>query len=96
LEPEQTSFKDLGCDYEFAELVLNGLEQGIPADALAENHQVADCGRRQIEKYIQWYQTPKFTSVAALVAEVIRRHQMALRKTEIVNPEIASITLRYE
>ena len=28
LEPGQTSFKDLGCDYEFAELVLNGLDQG--------------------------------------------------------------------
>ena len=39
---------------------------------------------------------PKFTSVAALVAEILKRHQIALRKTEIVNPEIAPITLRYE
>ena len=96
LEPGQTSFKDLGCDYEFAELVLNGLEQGIPADALAAHRQVVDYGRRQIEKYVQWYQTPKFNSVEALVADVLRRHQMALQKTEIVNPEIATITLRFE
>ncbi len=96
LEPEQTSFKDLGCDYEFVELVLDGLEQGIPADALAENSQVAAYGRQQIEKYIQWHKAPKFTSVAALVAEILKRHQIALRKTEIVNPEIAPITLRYE
>jgi NAD+ synthase len=96
LEPGQTSFKDLGCDYEFAELVLNGADQGIPADALAQNSQVAEYGHRQIEKYIQWYQKPKFTSVEALVAEILKRHQIALRKAEIVNPEIAPITLRYD
>lgn len=95
LEPGQTSFKDLGCDYEFAELVLNGFEQGIPAEELARNSQVAEYGQQQIEKYIQWHQTPKFGTVAALVAEVLRRHQIALRKAEIVNPEIAPITLRY-
>jgi NAD+ synthase len=96
LEPGQTSFKDLGCDYEFAELVLNGLEQGVQADDLAENSQVAAYGRQQIEKYIEWYKAPKLASVEALVAEVLKRHQIALRKAEIVNPEIAPITLRYE
>jgi NAD+ synthase len=96
LEPGQTSFKDLGCDYEFAELILNGLDQGIPEDVLSEIPQVVDYGRQQIEKYIQWHETPKFTSVEALVAEVLKRHQIALRKAEIVNPEIASVTLRYE
>jgi hypothetical protein len=30
------------------------------------------------------------------VAKVLKRHQIALRKAEIVNPEIAPITLRYE
>jgi NAD+ synthase len=96
LEPGQTSFKDLGCDYEFAELVLVGADQGIPVDALARNSQVVAYGRQQIEKYIQWYQTPKFTSVEALVAEVLKRHQIALLKAEIVNPEIALITLHYD
>jgi NAD+ synthase len=95
LEPGQTSFKDLGCDYEFAELVLTGADQGIPAEALAQNSQVAAYGRQQIDKYIQWYQTPKFKTVEALVVEVLRRHQIALLKAEIVNPEIAPITLRY-
>ncbi len=96
LEPGQTSFKDLGCDYEFAELVLNGLDQGLCAEELAAHGQVVPYARQQMEKYAQWYGTPKFTSVGALVAEIIRRHEIALLKAEIVNPEIAPITLMLE
>jgi NAD+ synthase len=93
LEPGQTSFKDLGCDYEFAELVLNGLDQGLGSEELAIHNQVVSYAQQQIEKYIQWYGTPKYTSVGALVSEIIRRHEMALLKAEIVNPDIAPITL---
>jgi NAD+ synthase len=96
LEPGQTSFKDLGCDYEFAELVLNGLDQGMKAEELAVHSRVVSYARQQIEKYAQWHGTPKFTSVAALVSEIIRRHKIALLKAEIVNPEIAPITLTLE
>ena len=96
LEPGQTSFKDLGCDYEFAELVLNALDQGMKAEELAVHSQVVPYARQQIEKYAQWYGTPKFTSVEALVSEVIRRHKIALLKAEIVNPDIAPITLTLE
>lgn len=96
LEPGQTSFKDLGCDYEFAELVLNGLDQGLKGDALAVHSQVVAYAREQMDKYAQWYGTPKFTSAAALVTEIIQRHEIALLKAEIVNPDIASITLTLE
>jgi NAD+ synthase len=96
LEPGQTSFKDLGCDYEFAELVLNGLDQGLRAEELAVHCQVVPYARQQMEKYAQWYGAPKFTSVEALVCEIIRRHEIALLKAEIVNPDIAPITLMLE
>ncbi|HOX59535.1 MAG TPA: NAD(+) synthase [Candidatus Paceibacterota bacterium] len=96
LEPGQTSFKDLGCDYEFAELVLNGLEQGLRLEELAGHSQVVAYARQQMEKYVQWYGAPKFTSIEALVREIIRRHEIALLKAEIVNPDIASITLKLE
>jgi NAD+ synthase len=95
LEPGQTSFKDLGCDYEFAELVLNGLEQGLDAEALARHRQVVSYAQQQMQKYVEWYGTPKFASVAELVDDIIGRHQIALLKAEIVNPEIAPITLKY-
>jgi NAD+ synthase len=96
LEPGQTSFKDLGCDYEFAEVVLNGLEQGLRAEHLASHSQVVAYAREQMDKYAQWYGTPKFSSVEALVAEIIKRHEIALLKAEIVNPDIAPITLSLE
>jgi NAD+ synthase len=96
LEPGQTSFKDLGCDYEFAELVLNGLDQGLSPEELAVHGQVVSYAQQQMEKYAQWYGTPKFTSVEALVCEIIRRHEIALLKAEIVNPDIAPITLLME
>jgi hypothetical protein len=88
LEPGQTSFKDLGCDYEFAELVLNGLDQGLRAEELAVHGQVVTCAHQQMEKYAQWYGAPKFTSVEALVCEIIQRHEIALLKAEIVNPDM--------
>ena len=96
LEPGQTSFKDLGCDYEFAELVLNGLDQGLRAEELAIHSQVVPYARQQMEKYAQWHGAPKFTSVEAMVCEIIRRHEIALLKAEIVNPDIAPITLMLE
>jgi NAD+ synthase len=96
LEPGQTSFKDLGCDYEFAELVLNGLEQGLNPEELAVHSQVVPYARQQIATYVQCHGTPKFASVEALVGEVIRRHEIALLKAEIVNPDIAPITLILE
>ena len=96
LEPGQTSFKDLGCDYEFAELVLNGLDQGLKPEELAVHEQVVVYAQQQIEKYTRWYGAAKFTSPAPLVAEVIRRHELALLKAEIVNPDIAPITLTLE
>jgi len=95
LEPGQTSFKDLGCDYEFAELVLNGLDQGLQPEELAVHSQVAPYARQQIEKYAQWYGTPKFATVEALVNEILARHRVALLKAEIVNPEIAPVTLTF-
>ena len=96
LEPGQTSFKDLGCDYEFAELVLNGLDQGLKAQELVAHSQVMAYAHEQIQKYVQWHGTPKFPSVQSLVDEVIRRHDVALLKAEIVNPDIAPITLRLD
>jgi NAD+ synthase len=96
LEPGQTSFKDLGCDYEFAELVLNGLDQGLRGEELAAHSQVVLYAQQQMEKYVRCHGTPKFESVRALVDEIIRRHDIALLKAEIVNPDIAPITLRLE
>jgi len=96
LEPGQTSFKDLGCDYEFAELVLNGLEQGLDFERLAVHSQVVAYAQQQMEKYIRWYGAPKFASAGELVRDIIRRHEIALLKAEIVNPEIAPVTLSYQ
>jgi NAD+ synthase len=96
LEPGQTSFKDLGCDYEFAELVLNGLDQGLKGHELAAHSQVVTYARQQMDKYVQHHGAPKFASIRELVDEIIRRHEIALLKAEIVNPDIAPITLMLE
>jgi len=63
---------------------------------IRDSSQVVLYARQQMEKYAQWYGTPKFSSVEALVAEIIQRHDIALRKAEIVNPDIAPITLTLE
>jgi len=60
---------------------------------LAAHSQVVPFARQQIEKYTQIHGVPKFATVEALVAEILRRHEIALLKAEIVNPDIAPLSL---
>jgi len=57
---------------------------------------VVPYARQQIGKYIRRYGTPEFATVEALVQEIIARHTIARLKAEIVNPEIAPITLTFD
>jgi NAD+ synthase len=95
LEPGQTSFKDLGYDYEFAELVLEGMEQKFTWEELAKHPQVVKYAEEQIEKYKQLYSKPKFETPEQFVEDVRRRHIVAVQKSKIVSPPIAKITLEY-
>lgn len=96
LEPGQTSFKDLGYDYEFAEVVLEGLDQGIKQEDLAVHSQIAPYAKEQAKKYAEWYGKPKFAKPEEFIADVMRRHNSAIAKAKLVSPEIAAITLKYE
>lgn len=96
LEPGQTSFKDLGYDYEFAEVVLNGLDQGIDQKELAAHSQIVPFAKEQIEKYTRLYTQPKFTGPEQMIQDIIKRHKLALAKASLVCPDIAPLTLRYE
>jgi NAD+ synthase len=96
LEPGQTSFKDIGYDYEFAEVVLEGIDQGFTLRELEIHNQVLPYAREQIKKYAGLYGKPKFTSSQEMIRDILYRHELALRKAELVTPKIAKVTLRYE
>ena len=68
----------------------------LRAEELSVHPQVVPYARQQIEKYTQWYGAPKFASVPELVAEVLRRHELARLKVRLVQPDIAPITLTLE
>ncbi len=93
LEPEQTDFKDLGYDYDLVELVVEGFRQGI--QKLSEHPQVRPLAEEQIASYRERFGTEKFTNVAALVEDILRRHEAARGKLEILHPPAPEITLAY-
>ncbi|MDO8741033.1 MAG: NAD(+) synthase [Candidatus Woesearchaeota archaeon] len=94
LEHGQTSFKDLGYDYEFSEVVLEGLDQGIKPEDLTAHCQIIPYAKEQIKKYTQLHGKPKFTKVEEFIDDIIIRHKVALEKSKLVSPKIAKITLR--
>jgi NAD+ synthase len=96
LEPEQSDFKDLGYDYDAVELITAGLEQGFSKKALAEHQQIVPLVENQIEHYKKIYGKAKFTSVQAVVEDVLARHQQAKTKMKILSPPTPRITLSYE
>jgi NAD+ synthase len=96
LEPGQTSFKDLGYDYEFAEIVIEGIDQGIKPDGLAKHNQIVQYVKEQTEKYIQLYGKAKFSEPSEFIADIMKRHELALAKGKLVCPDVAKITLQYD
>jgi NAD+ synthase len=96
LEPGQSDFKDLGYDYDVVEIVTEGLNQGFSTAQLFKHAQVAPLVEKQIEHYQTVYGSYKFTSVEAVVKDIIMRHAQAKRKMKILHPPSPQITLAYQ
>jgi NAD+ synthase len=96
LEPGQSDFKDLGYNYDVVELITAGLEQGFSKKALGEHAQIVPLIEKQIKQYKKIYDRAKFTTVQAVVEDVLKRHQQAKGKMKILSPPTAQITLSYD
>jgi len=96
LEPGQSDFKDLGYDYDVVELVSEGLNQGFSRETLAKHEQIVPLIEQQMAHYRSVYGAAKFTSLEAVVDDVIRRHRQAEEKMKIIHPPTPRITLSYE
>ena len=95
LEPGQSDFKDLGYDYDVVELVTEGLLQDFTAEELAGNEQVLHLVERQMQMYQDIFRETKFQTAKQLVDDILRRHEMAKNKIQIVHPPTPKITLHY-
>lgn len=93
LEQGQSSIKDLGYDFEFVELVLEGIDQGFSLSELAVHPQVIESCRLQTERYQREFYATKFINVSSYLDDVARRHAIAISKGKLVCPPIAQITL---
>ena len=96
LEPGQSDFKDLGYDYDVVELVSEGLNQGFSREALVKHEQIVSSIEQQMAHYRSVYGAEKFTSLEAVVDDVIKRHRQAEGKMKIIHPPTPRITLSYE
>jgi NAD+ synthase len=96
LEPGQSDFKDLGYDYDVVELVTEGLAQGFTMDQLIVHRQVLCAVKPQVQRYRSMFGKDPFTSVAALVSDIIRRHHLAQNKMKIIHPPSPRISLEYD
>jgi NAD+ synthase len=95
LEPNQTDFGDLGYSYDFVELVLEGISQGYSRDSLLTNNQVTDLAKKDSQRYFNLFHREKFSSIESMVDDILRRHNVALAKSQIIHPPIAQITINY-
>ena len=95
LEPGQSDFKDLGYDYDVVEIITEGLNQGFSKEELIKHEQIAPLVERQIKQYQSVFDVEKFTSIKAVVEDVIKRHQQAKNKMKIIHPPTPNITLTY-
>ncbi len=96
LEPDQSDFKDLGYDYDVVEIITESLNQGFSRGELAKHAQIIPLIEQQIKQYKSTYGDEKFQSVEAVVADVLKRHQLAKGKMKIIHPPTPQITLTYE
>ncbi len=95
LELNQTDFGDLGYSYDFVELVLEGVYQNFSREKLIVNPQVQILGGTDSQRYSSLFKTAKFSSVEAMVDDVLRRHDIANAKARIIHPPIAPVSLLY-
>jgi NAD+ synthase len=95
LEPGQSDYGDLGYDYDVVELVSEGFNQGLTGDELGRHDQVVALIEPQLRHYRQVFGKPKFTEAAQVVADILRRHELARGKMTIIHPPSPQITLVY-
>jgi NAD+ synthase len=95
LEVGQTDFKDLGYKYDTVELVTEGISQGFTWEQLAKHKQVADYIKKDMHEYAITCGKSKFTRIEDAVYDIQRRNKIAQRKSEIIHPPTAPITLVY-
>ena len=95
LEPGQSDYKDLGYDYDVVELVSEGDVQGFTVAELSCHPQIVPVVEKQMEHYKKVFGAVKFTSVDQVVADVLRRHEIAKGKMKIIHPPSPDISLTY-
>jgi NAD+ synthetase len=95
LEPDQSDYKDLGYDYDVVELISEGLEQGLSAEELGRHDQIVTVVQAQIDHYRRVFGKPKHATVPGAVMDVLRRHEIAKGKMQIIHPPSPAITLIY-
>lgn len=88
LELSQTDFNDLGYTYDLAELVIEGIDQGLNLDEVKKNNQV-------IHEFTKYATNSKFNLVDTVVDDIMKRHNIAIKKAQLVSPKIAQITKEY-
>jgi len=95
LEPGQSDYKDLGYDYDVVELVSEGFVQCMTVAELSRHEQIVPLVEKQLQHYKNLFGAAKFTSVEQVVADVLRRHEIAKGKMKIVHPPSPKISLTY-
>jgi NH3-dependent NAD+ synthetase len=96
LEPGQSDYKDLGYDYDAVELVSEGYVQGFTVAELSRHPQIVRVVETHLAHYKKVFGAAKFASVDQMVADVLRRHEIAKGKMKIVHPPSPRISLTYE
>jgi NAD+ synthase len=96
LEPGQSDYRDLGYDYDVVELISEGVVQGLTVDELIRHAQIVPLVGKQMQHYKTVFGISKFTRVRQVLEDVMRRHEIAKGKMQIIHPPAPMISLTYD
>jgi NAD+ synthase len=96
LEPGQSDYKDLGYNYDVVEMISEGFVQGLTVAELSRHEQIVPLVETQLMHYKNVFRAAKFASVDQVVADVLRRHEIAKGKMKIIHPPSPKISLTYD
>ena len=86
----RTDATDLGYDYDVVEMISEGVLQGFEKKQLYQNEGLVKLITPQLALY------KKFQTTEKVIDDVLKRHQYAMKKVEIVSPDAAKVTLYYD
>jgi len=97
LEEGQSDFKDLGYSYDFVDLCLSyGPGTGIEDQYTKFSQEILEVFEKDKMRYRNLFGEPKFEEIKDAHEDLLRRHNIAYHKSELLKPDICFVATTWD